>query len=178
MARLEQNWGLWDTDGSFVSTWHEALFVLLDPPPPTCWLHLNTTDGGVALWGCSGHQNKISRSQRIFKPRGGVVQFSVCRQGWAGEMLDPHLFASSYCFLWRLSSFFFQGSALKPGDACVWEKERGTKPVLCTIPSHPSKCATYSDCCLIGSEMLFSGLTAHKGALGGKRVHQVQYIHF
>lgn len=130
MARLEQNW-------SFVSTWHEALFV---PPPPTCWLHLNTTDGGVALWGCSGHQNKISRSQRIFKPRGGVVQFSVCRQGWAGEMLDPHLFASSYCFLWRLSSFFFQGSALKPGDACVWEKERGTKPVLCTIPSHPSKC--------------------------------------
>lgn len=96
-------------------------------PPSTCWLHLNTTDGGVALWGCSGHQNKTSRSQKIFKPTGGVVQFSVCRQRWAGEMLDPHLFASSYCFLWRLSLVFFQGSALKPESPVCGRRREAQK---------------------------------------------------
>lgn len=39
--------------------------------------------------------------------------------------------------------------------------------MLWAIPSRPSKCAVSSNCCLIGSEMLFSGLTIYKGCQEG-----------
>ncbi len=44
--------GLWDTDGSFVSAWHEALTSPICPswPPNSTYLpHLSRADGGVAL---------------------------------------------------------------------------------------------------------------------------------
>lgn len=116
MVHLEQNWGLWDTEGSFVSTWHWFAICpsCQHPPPPpssTCLLHLNTTDGGVALWAKQVTKIKSQGGSREFQSRRGC--YSVSRlQRCARERLNPQFFASSFFFLWCL--IFFLGSAWKP----------------------------------------------------------------
>lgn len=78
-------------------------------------------------------------------------------------MLNLYSFASSYCFLWCLILAVFAGG-LHVGET---ETHTHTLATLWAIPSRPSKCAVSSNCCLIGSEMLFSGLTIYKGCQEG-----------
>lgn len=103
----------------------------------------------------AGHENKISRSHRtIFKSWGCYL---VLHGGENETFVCFLLF-----LLWCSSSSsrpLFQGFIRL---ACVWVKERGTLALLWAIPSHPSQCALSGNCCLIGSEMLFPGLTIYK----------------
>lgn len=167
MVDWNKTGGLWDTDGSFVSVWHEGanfpLFVLPDPSE----FNMFTAFKHNRWQGCSlykaGHKNKISRSQRIWNPPVCYLVFSSSAE------VDQRNSQTPICLLFillpfvlselisRLLSRFCLETRL--ACVCVWEKERDTLAVLWTIPSHPSKCAMSSNCCLIGSEMLFSGLT-------------------
>lgn len=81
-------------------------------------------------------------------------------------MLNLYSFASSYCFLWCLILAVFAGG-LHVGET---ETHTHTLAMLWAIPSRPSKCAVSSNCCLIGSEMLFSGLTIYKCQEGSTAV--------
>lgn len=112
----------------------------------------------------AGHKNKVSRSQRTISNPEGVILFSFPFVHGGGQekcsISIRLLLLIAFCGVWSWLSLLV---------ACMWERQRHTHTLatLWAIPSRPSKCAVSSNCCLIGSEMLFSGLTIYKGCQEG-----------
>lgn len=115
----------------------------------------------------AGHKNKVSRSQRTILNPEGVILFSFPFVHGGGQekcsISIRLLLLIAFCGVWSWLSLLV---------ACMWERQRHTHTLamLWAIPSRPSKCAVSSNCCLIGSEMLFSGLTIYKCQEGSTAV--------
>lgn len=162
---LGQHWGIvghwWELCFSVAGGAYSPDLSLLTPSDSPYLQHLNTADGR----GCS----RTTQVTQI-KSHGARKPFEIIRVLFSSQCSLPitSLLLLYFNEVQARCLSAFKVLLKETGVACVWEKERDVFAMLWTILSHPSKCALPSNCCLIVSEMLFSGLTTCEGFWEGR----------